>query len=300
MFKLQLRVLKINAKNSIIKLQLNKIVKVINLNKNTKKKKVKKNKKNLKFKLKTISTIIIKNKYKSNKYKKINQFLEIVVKNCLNNLFKIKSDKQCNLYISHLQRCFDKKFKEKLKNAFLEKETSTLKNLSVSFINKLKFNKLTPLLKTYLNSIFNKKIELNLVNLKYPFLNSEIKIKTIVARLINQKTNVRRILSKHINSSRIAKMSYNSDFLKKHQTRNKQLLYRLDLCNNYDTTELLSLFKSDFSETIFNNFSKQLSTRSNTDMKKLSKKYKGDNNKEIIKQIEKVYSENNLDAIKYK
>lgn len=64
-------------------------------------------------------------------------------------------------------------------------------------LNNFKFGKFLPGLKTTLSSIYSKKVELNIVNLKYPHLNSDIYTDLIASKL-RQKMGLLRVLRKSL------------------------------------------------------------------------------------------------------
>ena len=85
-----------------------------------------------------------------------------------------------------------------LKNFFLKtlkKEMLTIYLRQIISINKFKFEKfyILPLI-SLINKVYNKKVEFNLVNLKYFHLNSDIFTETIVTKLKNRKNRLLRVL----------------------------------------------------------------------------------------------------------
>lgn len=85
-----------------------------------------------------------------------------------------------------------------LKNFFLktlEKEMLTIYLRQIISFNKFKFEKFYILpLTSLINKVYNKKVEFNLVNLKYFHLNSHIFTETIVTKLKNRKNRLLRVL----------------------------------------------------------------------------------------------------------
>lgn len=85
-----------------------------------------------------------------------------------------------------------------LKNFFLktlEKEMRTIYLKQIISINKFKFEKFYILpLTSLINKVYNKKVEFNLVNLKYFHLNSDIFTETIVTKLKNRNNRLLRVL----------------------------------------------------------------------------------------------------------
>ena len=103
------------------------------------------------------------------------------------NKYNKKNNNKCKSYEKH----YLKNFVFKLFN----KEVLYLLNRQIIFLNKSKFRK-TNLLPVFalIKKVYNKKVDLNLVNLKYLHLNSHIFTETIVMKLRNKKNRLLRVL----------------------------------------------------------------------------------------------------------
>lgn len=110
----------------------------------------------------------------------------IINKSHLRNLYSWFKDKYYTLFIFKL-------FKEMHKIIFY---------LNALELNNLKFTKLLTNLKILINRIYNKKVELNVTNLKYPFLNSDL-YTNITLDKAKKKVSFLRVLSSSITLSEI-------------------------------------------------------------------------------------------------
>lgn len=111
-----------------------------------------------------------------------------------NNLLKIKK-----WFIFNLLK---KTINHKLKDIFLYK-----KYTSILYLNNMKYNiNLLIGLKNILSKIYNKKIELKIINLKYLYLESSIFTNAIVRKLNYRKNRLLRVIKKAIYSIKIPKL----------------------------------------------------------------------------------------------
>ena len=158
------------------------------------------------------------------------------------------------LYFPYKKTRFINSFYEKYKTKLQTQLRNAIFNFYGSWFNKHKLkNNFLSLLKTSLNNIYQKKVELNIINIKYLNLNSDILIKSIIVRLRNKKSNTRKVLSKALKSGGIAKMSYRNLFINK----NNKFKYKLDSYKNYNYTEIISLKKSNHSLELLDSLAQQ-------------------------------------------
>ena len=87
---------------------------------------------------------------------------------------------------------------------FFKKEFLYINYYSKFLINQLKFGKFLPGLKLLISKIYAKKVELNIVNLKYPHLNTDIYTDSIATKL-KRKLGLLRVMKKALN---LAKLPY--------------------------------------------------------------------------------------------
>lgn len=87
---------------------------------------------------------------------------------------------------------------------FFKKEFLYINYYSKFLINQLKFGKFLPGLKLLISKIYSKKVELNIVNLKYPHLNTDIYTDSIATKL-KRKIGLLRVLKWSLN---LAKLPY--------------------------------------------------------------------------------------------
>jgi hypothetical protein len=203
-----------------------------------------------------IITLYIYNKQGHNQIFKLNKrFLEAfkLLKKKFKNRFKlikykglnyvIKSRKKQNLIIKVLNRkhtikkyksLYSKYYIYKFYKKFLKKSLIRLKIYlyykQLLFINKSKF-KYTYLqnLKNYLEKIYNKSVEFNLVNLKKFYLNSEILSESITLKITRNRRKLLRYLRFLLRNVNIKKISYfmsskRNRFLRKNLFNIKKIL----------------------------------------------------------------------------
>jgi len=93
-----------------------------------------------------------------------------------------------------LFRYFKFKYYENFVQKYLKKEVFALNYLYMLSLNSFKFDRFLPGLKHLISRIYNKKVELNLVNLKYLHLNSDIFSESIAIKLRKKKNSLLRVL----------------------------------------------------------------------------------------------------------
>ena len=149
-----------------------------------------------------------KNRYSYSKLKKI-ELLNLELLNFLKyiiskpqlskklDIFKDEGEKSSigfnkNKFDS-LYKKFEKKYFLKFLAKYFKKEFLYINYFSKFLINKFKFGKFLPGLKYLINKIYSKKVKLNIVNLKYPHLNSDIYADSITSKL-KKKLGLLRVL----------------------------------------------------------------------------------------------------------
>jgi len=165
--------------------------------------------------------------YKKDKLEKYKQF---------NFLYKILKVLDKSKTRSILNKMIYKSFFElkKYSNLFLYKE----KIIRLSF-NKLKFNILNLLgLKNILNKIYNKKTYINLTNLKYIFLDSNLLTEVLGKKLKNRKNNVLKNIIKITSLVKIPSIIEYEYITKKNKIVYKNILLNRDPDNLIDNNIL--------------------------------------------------------------
>jgi len=95
--------------------------------------------------------------------------------------------------IDYLYQIFERNYFLTFLSKFFKKEFLYINYYSKFLINQLKFGKFLPGLKLLISKIYAKKVELNLVNLKYSHLNSDIYTESIATKL-KKKVGLLRVL----------------------------------------------------------------------------------------------------------
>jgi len=185
------------------------------------------NKENTLFK-KHIYKVFKKISYKKNKLEKYKQF------NFLNKILKVLHKSKIR---STMNKMIYKSFFEikKYSNLFLYKK----KIIRLNF-NLLKFNIFNFLgLKNILNKIYNKKIDFNLTNLKYIFLDSNLLTEVLAKKLKNRKNNVLRNIIKITSLVRIPYIIEYEYKTKKNKIAFSNILLNRDL-DNFTENDILN------------------------------------------------------------
>lgn len=174
----------------------------------------------------------------------ISQFLDKILTNS-----KV-GDKERKLYI--LYKTY---YKNYYKN-YIRRLAKKQKLLSVYYtrfmVNKFKFSNWLPNLKLGLGKIYNKKIELNIINLKYPHLNTDIYSKLISLKLKN-KLNALAVIKKGL---KFAKRP--GDYLDKSEIEVDYDLNKSSSLNRYKSlkirnTNLTELLNKIYPRSMVNN-----------------------------------------------
>jgi len=183
-------------------------------------------------------------KYKGLNYlKKANIDRYILIKN-LNKFNKVKNknimDKYKSLYINDYLIKFYKKW---VKNS-LQKIKFYLYYKQLLYINESKYNyTYLEILKNYLEKIYNKKVEFNLINLKYHYLNSDILSESITLKITKNRKKLLKYLNRLIIKVKIHKTNKN---VYEHNLNKLNLIKNINdpiesLFNNKNRTDVESI-----------------------------------------------------------
>lgn len=171
----------------------------------------------------TLYTYNMQERYLVNKIKKLDLNMQISNKVFLERIKLIKSQglkiveqvakekvilhrnidnisNKINLYETQMYKSFVKKS--------LKKEMLAINYLRLLYFNKSKFeHTLLYSLNNIINRIYNKKIEFNIVNLKYLYLNSDIYSQLIATKLKNRKIRLLRVMKSCMSLVKIPKLN---------------------------------------------------------------------------------------------
>lgn len=186
--------------------------------------------------MKEIKIILLKNRYSYDKLKNIEllnlellHFLKTVLsgrdtgsKPALNIVFNKKES------IDFLYKKFENKYFLRFLAKFFKKEFLYINYYSKFLINQLKFGKFLPGLKLLISKIYAKKVELNIVNLKYSHLNSDIYTDSIAIKL-KRKLGLLRVLEWSLN---LVKLPYK--YLLNNNSADLNQLQSLNIYNSLD------------------------------------------------------------------
>lgn len=150
-----------------------------------------------------------------------------------------------NRSIISLFKFFKEKYYSKYVKLRLKKEITALIKLNLLNINNLKFNQLVPKLKVLLSNILNNKIELNIINLKYLYMNTDMFTQAIATKL---KTKTSRLLLILKRSLRLINMPKHINILENRTYDNK-----VNFIKNYSATDRYKNFKIDSFKSIEEN-----------------------------------------------
>jgi hypothetical protein len=146
------------------------------------------------------------------------QLLVVTMKKALNN---VKSPVSLEKFIYFLFKYFKAAYYESFVQKYLKKEVLALNHLYMLTINKFKFEKFLPGLKLLIGKLYNKKVELNLVNLKYLHLNSDIFAESVAIKLRNKKNSLLRVLRRSLKLVKIPKKLNNNNGMDSANALNK-------------------------------------------------------------------------------
>lgn len=229
-------------------------------------------------KLKTISALNFLKK-KSLKYK-----LYIIKKKGLKIVKKVMQQKKI-LFINYNNNNYEKNYEIKYLKIFfkicLYKELLSLYFHQILYLNESKFkhNYILPLI-NLIENFYNKKVDFNLVNLKYLYLNSYILTEIVVTKLKNKKNKLLRILIKSlfkytvpaIDSLAMYDEMYNKKKIPQNLTINrlsffnKDKKYILQAISNADPLDFFLYKKYTEKEKLFFNHCKWLKIINDNDM----------------------------------
>lgn len=167
------------------------------------------------IKVKPFETVQMKKSYfNSDVFKDINVILmDKLVKN-------YKNLKYLNL-VSKFHR-YKNKSKKAFSKKYLKKEILIIEYLSKLYLNKFKFHTYLPGLKNTLSKIYNKKIQLNLINLKYLQLNSDMFSEAISIKLRKRTKSLYKLLRKSFNLVKTLKP--NEEYINTQKKKNSSSL----------------------------------------------------------------------------
>jgi len=140
--------------------------------------------------------------------------------------------------LDYLYKIFERNYFLTFLSRFFKKEFLYINYYSKFLLNQLKFGKFLPGLKLLISKIYSKKVELNLVNLKYSHLNSDIYTESIATKL-RKKIGLLRVLRW---SLKLARLPYK--YISNNNTANLNKLQNLSIYNTLDVNSELGLLKA--------------------------------------------------------
>ena len=178
-------------------------------------------------KLKTIRTLdLLKKKY-------FNYKLYIIKKKGLIMIKKIMQQKKLlfhNCYYNNYEKNYEIKYLKIFFKKCLHKELLSLYFYQILSLNESKFkhNYILPLT-NLIENFYNKKVDFNLVNLKYIYLNSYILTETVVTKLKTKKNKLISVLNKSLLKFTVPAINllamYDEMYNKKKKTQNLRVNY---------------------------------------------------------------------------
>ena len=170
------------------------------------------------------------NKNIETKFNKFSYFLPINYKLTLYNN-PINMLTEYNIYTNDKFLKFKKDMIKKYITKCFRKEILHLHYRKLLILNnfKLKYTFLT-ILTTILRKMYNKKIELNIINLKYFYLNSDIYTESIINKITNNRKKLKYFLNKSTSKVKIKKYFYK--YSENNDKINKLSLYNTIKVNN--------------------------------------------------------------------
>jgi hypothetical protein len=170
------------------------------------------------------------NKNIETKFNKFSSFLPINYKLTLYNN-PINMLTEYNIYTNDKLLKFKKDMIKKYITKCFRKEILHLHYRKLLILNnfKLKYTFLT-ILTTILRKMYNKKIELNIINLKYFYLNSDIYTESIINKITNNRKKLKYFLNKSTSKVKIKKYFYK--YSENNDKINKLSLYNTIKVNN--------------------------------------------------------------------
>ena len=213
-------------------------------------------------------------------------FFEDQKKMCIKLLnfvfFLLKHNRKTSLKqrcdISYLFNQFKQKHYRTFMKKQLKKEITAINCFSRFSLKGFKLGKATVMLKQCLHNIYNKKIELNLVNLKYLHMNSDILIKAIIIKFKKRRSDISKLLNKSIKLVQIPNEKYLV-------LKNKPTKFNLDVYKGMSTNNVIS--DNENNKRLFEKLSKQIYS------------YKG-KIRHIYGGLSEIEIKNALNSVKYK
>lgn len=151
--------------------------------------------------------------YKNFNYLILKLVMKILIKNNLklkleDIIYKYSANSFLNFFFKSLFSARTKKEKKKrykgIKYKRFHKKALIINYALKLIINKSKFGSLLVGLKTLISKIYNKKVELNIVNLKYPHLNADIFSQAVAARL-KKRASLLKVMRRSIQLAKLPK-----------------------------------------------------------------------------------------------
>ena len=142
-------------------------------------------------------------------------------------------------------KAYEKQYLKSFILKCFQREVLLMYHKQILLLNKSKFNKLYLLpLTNIIRNVYNKKIEFNIVNLKYLYLNSYIFSETLVTKIRNKKNRLLRVVKASLRMFHLAPLDKLSILADMHNR--KKLVQNLKV--NYSETSLIP--KEGISEKI--------------------------------------------------
>ena len=181
-------------------------------------------------------------------------------------LIKIVNHNTENKYNKNNNKCksYEKQYLKNFVFKLFNKEILYLLNRQIIFLNKSKFRKtnLLPIFALF-KKIYNKKVDLNLVNLKYLHLNSHIFTETIVMKLRNKKNRLLRVLKASLskfelpNNDKLA--IFNDIYNRKKEKQNVKLNNKMNhvILDKYQEIQRKNLNNKDMLQEVIKDIFKE-------------------------------------------
>ena len=222
---------------------------------------VKKGRKRRNDKITFNKKITLKGKFDMETLIKLNTLLLQHLMINVNSILKVKQ----KIKIYALFNIFRKKYFNAIARRHLRKEVLIIKYLTKLSLNKFKFHIYLPGLKNLLSGLYDKKIQLNIVNLKYLHLNSDLYSEAISIKLRKRTTGLLRVLRKSFKLVKTFKA--NDMFLLSEKEKNSlsgDLKTYFGKYNVVNGNVLNLAFKEMFSKYVVRNMLKHNTTVKNT------------------------------------
>jgi len=165
------------------------------------------------------------------------QLLVLTLKKALQNVHRrVNLEYLLCFLFNRFKAAYFKTFVQK----YLKKEIIGLNHLYMLSINKFKFDKFLPGLKLLIGKLYNKKVVLNLVNLKYLHLNSDVFAESVSIKLRKKTNSLLRVLKSGLKLVKIpTKLNPNNVMVNANMINNSS---QKDLDQNVLFKERLNVF----------------------------------------------------------